>query len=161
MSSYEVVAPPPVRPLIEALAGKRAGYRGVYEKLERDPCSDDLGAYRLSGPLEPIVCGVHLKRGYRLAFTMQPPEKKGGRERVVILYVGKREPHHGETDIWNVLHDLFGVSNPPGSHLKPKCCETDLPEIGDEALDEFLKTARAFTRRTRSRMRARRGKGAR
>lgn len=151
MSGYEVIAPPPVRPFIEALAGKRAGYRDVYDKLERDPCSDDLGAYRLSGPLKPLVCGVHLKRGYRLAFTMQPPEEKGGQERVIILYVGKREPRHGETDIWNVLHDLFGVSNPPDNHLKPKCCEADLPQIGDEELDEFLNAARAFTRKTRSR----------
>jgi hypothetical protein len=149
VSKYEVITPRAVRPFIEALEGKRAGYRDVYEKLERDPCSHDLSAYRLSGPLEPIVCGIQLKRGYRLAFTMQPPEKKGGPERVVILYVGKREPRHGETDIWNVLHDLFAVSNPPDSHLKPKCCESDLPQISDADLDEFLKAARALTRASR------------
>lgn len=156
MSNYEVITRRAVRPFIEALEGKRAGYRDAYERLERDPCSDDLGAYRLSGPLEPIVCGVHLKRGYRLAFTMQPPEKKGGQERVVILYVGKREPRHGETDIWNVLHDLFGASNPPDNHLKPKCCETDLPEISDADLDEFLKAARALTRKARPKRKGRR-----
>ena len=157
MSSYEVITPPPVRQLIEALAGKRAGYRDVHAKLARDPCSDDLGAYRLSGPLEPIVCGVHLKRGYRLAFTMQPPEKKGGRDRVVVLYVGKREPRHGNTDIWNVLHGLFGVSNPPDNHQKPKCCETDRPQIGDDELDAFVKAVRGFTRKTRPRTKGRRG----
>ena len=161
MSNYEVITPREVRPFIDALSGKRAGYGDVYQKLERDPCSDDLGAYRLSGPLEPVVCGVHLKRGYRLAFTMQPPEKKGGQKRVVILYVGKSEPRHGETDIWNVLHDLFGVSNPPDNHLKPKCCETDLPEIGDEELDAFLKAARALARKTRPRRKRRRQKPAR
>ncbi len=49
------------------------------------------GAYRLSGSLEPKVCGVHLRRGYRLAFTMQPPEEEGGLARVVVRYVGKRD----------------------------------------------------------------------
>lgn len=152
-----MIVPRAVRPFIEALEGKRAGYRDVYEKLERDPCSDDLGAYRLSGPLEPTVCGVHLKRGYRLAFTMQPRAKRGDKERVVILYVGKREPRHGDSDIWNVLHDLFSVSNPPDNHLKPKCCETDLPQIGDDELDEFLKAARRLTRQRRARRKGRRG----
>jgi len=66
---YEVVTSCPVRKLISALAGKRAGYQRVYAQLSRDPCAPELGAYRLAGPLEPIVCGVHLDRGYRLAFS--------------------------------------------------------------------------------------------
>lgn len=146
MNAYEVVTPRAVSPLIEALQGKRAGYREVYENLRRDPCADHVGAYRLSGPLEPKVCGVHLRRGYRLAFTMQPPEEEGGPARVVVLYVGKREPRHRKTDVWTVLHDLFGVKNPPDSHVKPRCCETDVPDIDDAELDAFLKELRRLRR---------------
>jgi hypothetical protein len=142
-----------VRPVIEDLQGKGAGYREAYEKLQRDPCSDELGAYRLSGPLEPIVCGVHLKRGYRLAFTMQPPEKEAGPQRVVVLYVGLREPRHRETDVWTILHDLFDVENPPENHLKPPCCQEDAPDIDHAALDEFLKQLRALRRTSRARRR--------
>jgi hypothetical protein len=83
-----------VRKLIDGLAAKRAGYQRVYAQLSRDPCASELRAYRLAGPLELIVCGVHLDRGYRLAFTMQPPEAVGQPTRVVILYVGLREPSH-------------------------------------------------------------------
>jgi hypothetical protein len=80
-----VVTPRPVEALIRELEGKRAGYGDAYRQLEQDPCDPALGAYRLSGPLAPTVCGVHLRRGYRLAFTMQPPEGPGGPGRVVVL----------------------------------------------------------------------------
>jgi hypothetical protein len=79
VTEYDVVTPVPVRKLIDGLAGKRAGYRRVHDQLGRDPCAPELRAYRLSGPLEPIVCGVHLDRGFRLAFTMQPADESGGR----------------------------------------------------------------------------------
>ncbi|MGP8241333.1 MAG: hypothetical protein ACLQQB_06165 [Solirubrobacteraceae bacterium] len=76
---WEVVVRREVRPPIDALAGKRTGYRNAYEQLQQDPClvrSTPQGprpfAYRLSGLLEPKVCGAHLKRNYRLAFSMQP-----------------------------------------------------------------------------------------
>jgi hypothetical protein len=85
VADYEVVTLRPVRKLIDALAGKRAGYKRVHEQLSRDPRAPELRAYRLAGPLEPIVCGVHLDRGYRLAFTMQPPAAAGRPKRVVIL----------------------------------------------------------------------------
>jgi hypothetical protein len=79
MPSYEVVTPRAVRKLIDDLAGKRAGYRVIHEQLARDPCAGELAAYRLSGPFEPIVCGVHLKRAFRLAFTIRSPEPTAGR----------------------------------------------------------------------------------
>ena len=47
MPEFEVVTPRPVRKLVDELAGKRAGYRAVYEQLGRDPCAAQLGAYRL------------------------------------------------------------------------------------------------------------------
>jgi hypothetical protein len=150
MTPYEVVTPRAVQPYIDALQGKRAGYRAAFEQLQRDPCSKELGAYRLSGPLEPRVCGLHLKRGYRLAFTMQPAETKDEPARVVILYVGKREPRHRDSDVWNVVHDLFGVENLPANHVKPPCCgEVDIPDLGDAELDAFLKALRALSRKER------------
>jgi hypothetical protein len=138
VADYDVVTPPPVRKLIDALVGKRAGFQRMYHQLERDPCAPELGAYRLSGPLEPIVCGVRLDRGFRLAFTMQPAEISGERARVVILYVGQREPRHRKRDIWTILHDLFGVDNPPSGHDRPPCCERNMPEIDQDELDAFV-----------------------
>lgn len=109
--AFEVVVAPPVQRLIDQLAGKRAGFARARGLLASDPCSAELGAYRLSGPLAPVVCGVRLDNDYRLAFTTQPPlvPADDDRARVVILYVGKREPLHGAADIWEVLHELFDV----------------------------------------------------
>jgi hypothetical protein len=156
VSDFEVVTPRPVRKLIDGLAGKRAGYQRVYAQLSRDPCAPELRAYRLAGPLEPIVCGVHLDRGYRLAFTMQPPEAVGQPTRMVILYVGPREPSHRQSDIWTILHDLFGVQNPPADHDRPPCCQGSTPEIDKEELEAFLRDLQQMTRgRVSSRRRRR------
>lgn len=77
-------------------------------------------SYRLSGPLEPVVCGLHLRNGWGLAFTMQPPQRPNTRGRVVILFVGKREPRRRASDAWTIPHDLFDVDNPPVGHRKPR-----------------------------------------
>lgn len=116
-------------------------------QLARDPCDPAIGAYRLSGPLAAVVCGVRLNRGHRLAFSMQPSPARGARPRVVILYVGTREPgHRGSQDVWDLLHDLFGVQNPPADHDKPPCCEDQAPTIADEQLDEFVRSLRRVQR---------------
>jgi hypothetical protein len=120
--AFNVLVPPPVQAEID----ERAGYGDARRLLGADPCHPVLAAYRLSGPLEPIVCGVRLKRGYRLSFTTQPPlaPSEDGRVVVVVLYVGKREPgHRTDDDVWDILHELFGVPNPPAGHEKPPCCE--------------------------------------
>jgi hypothetical protein len=146
---YAVMVPPPVQVEIEKLAGRRAGYGEARRLLGQDPCQPALKAYRLSGPLEPVVCGVRLKRGYRLAFTTQPPlvPRDDPRARVVVLYVGRREPgHRGDGDMWDLLHDLFGVENPPAGHHKPPCCEDALPAIEDDQLDAFVATLRRVQR---------------
>lgn len=96
---YEVVTPRAVAPLIAQLQGQRAGYAATYAQLQRDPCATALGGYRLSGPLEPAVCGLHLRNGWRLAFTMQPAEHEDALPSVVVLFVGKREPRHGTSDV--------------------------------------------------------------
>ena len=149
MEAFNVVVPPAVQRGVEGLAGKRAGYANVRRLLGADPCHGDLRAYRLSGPLAPVVCGVRLRKGYRLAFTTQPPlaPADDNRTRVIVLYVGKREAgHRSGEDVWDVLHDLFGVDNPPSGHLKPPCCEKDVPEIGQTDLDAFLRALRRLQR---------------
>jgi hypothetical protein len=146
---FNVLVPPPVQRQVEALAGRKAGYQNARRLLGVDPCHSDLKAYRLSGPLAPIVCGLHIKRGYRLAFTTQPPlaPKEDSRTQVVVLYVGKREPgHRTETDVWDVLHDLFEVENPPAGHDKPSCCQGSLPAADPEVLNTFLKALRRVQR---------------
>jgi hypothetical protein len=149
VEAFNVLVPRPVQRQVEALAGKKAGYQAVRQLLGADPCHPDLNAYRLSGPLAPIVCGLHLKRGYRLAFTTQPPlvPKDDARTQVVVLYVGKREPgHRSQTDVWDILHDLFDVKNPPSGHEKPPCCQNDLPAIEGDFLSAFLKALRRVQR---------------
>lgn len=146
---FNVLVPPPVQRQVEALAGKRAGYQTVRRLLGADPCQADLKAYRISGPLAPIVCGLHLKRGYRLAFTTQSPltPKDDSRTQVIVLYVGKRESgHRTQTDVWDILHDLFDVKNPPSRHDKPPCCQEHLPAIDADSLSAFLKALRRVQR---------------
>lgn len=147
--AFNVLVPPPVQAEINALAGKRAGYGNARRLLGTDPCHPDLKAYRLSGPLAPVVCGAHLKQGYRLAFTTQSPlvPDEDDRTLVVVLYVGKREPgHRTKNDVWDVLHDLFHVENPPSGHDKPPCCDTAMPQIDDNDLDAFLTALRRLQR---------------
>lgn len=137
----------PSRCLLTTSSGSVLAFGEALRLLAEDPCQPGLGAYRLSGPLKPKVCGAHLRRGYRIAFTMQPPVADGDDPRVVILYVGKREPHqHGAADIWEILHDLFGIENPPSRHEKPPCCADGLPELEHQDLDEFLRRLRRFRR---------------
>ncbi len=146
---FNVLVPPPVQRQVEALSGKKAGYQNVRRLLGVDPCHTDLKAYRLSGPLAPVVCGLHLKRGYRLAFTTQPPltPRDDPRTQVVVLYVGKREPgHRTETDVWDILHELFDVKNPPTGHDKPPCCQSGFPAADPEVLNTFLKALRRVQR---------------
>lgn len=137
---------PSVQREIEALAGKGAGYADARRRLGGDPCDPTLGAYRLSGPLAPIVCGLHLRRGYRVAFTMQPADDPDARTQVVILYVGKRQPRQRDGDIWELVHDLFAVENPPADHRKPPCCDGTEPRIDSEELAAFLRALRRMQR---------------
>ena len=131
---------------VESLAGKGAGYTEARRQLGVDPCDPTLGAYRLSGPLEPIVCGLHLRRGFRIAFTMQPSADGVERTAVVILSVGKRQPRQRDGDIWDLLHDLFEVESPPADHRKPPCCAGSHPRITADALVAFLTSLRKVQR---------------
>jgi hypothetical protein len=111
---WDVVVRREVRPLIDGLAGKGVGYAAAYEQLRRDPCASirtaDGGrrpwAHRLSGGLATKVCGTHLKRGYRLAFTLNPSRDARTDGIVEVLYVGPRDTRDRTRDVWTIVHDL-------------------------------------------------------
>jgi hypothetical protein len=150
---WEVIVRREVRPLIDALKGQRVGYGEAERQLEADPCLTWLTpegdvrafAYRLSGPLQPKVCGVKLKRGYRLAFTMRPGDREAHEGIVDILFVGKRDTRHRAHDVWTIVHDLFGVENPAEDHLRPPCCADEHPVIDEAELAQFLTALRRLT----------------
>ena len=151
---WEVLVRREVEPLIDGLRGKRAGYGAAVRQLELDPCvefsTEDGGArpfaYRLSGPLAPKVCGLHLKYGYRLAFTMRPPDRDGIAGIVDILYVGTRDTRNRSRDTWQIVHELFDEENPPEGHLRPPCCGDGLPAMDDTELTEFMSRLRRLLR---------------
>ncbi|HTX45400.1 MAG TPA: hypothetical protein VMD48_03935 [Solirubrobacteraceae bacterium] len=144
---WVLVQPAELDPQIAALAGRRAGLQRRLRLLEHDPCDPELNAYRLSGPLQPIVCGLHLDRGYRLAFTTMSAPTADDRPRVVLLYVGRREAgHRSKADVWDLLHDIFGIDNPPAGHDKSPCCAEGEPTIEHDVLADFLRQLRRFNR---------------
>jgi hypothetical protein len=153
---WKVVARRAVRPLIDDLKGERAGYAAAYEQLARDPCAIYPGgsdgdarpfAYRLSGPLERKVCGVHLRNGYRLAFTMTASDDPQYVGVVEVLYVGTRDTRDRSRDVWDIVHDLFEVQNPRAGHLRPPCCEGQLPDMEESEIQEFMDRLRRFVGR--------------
>ena len=151
---WDVVVRREVEPLVDALKGRRAGYGDAVRQLETDPCAEFERsggdprpfAYRLSGPLQPKVCGVRLRRGYRLAFTMRPPDRDEIDGVVEILFVGRRDTRDRSKDTWQIVHDLFGEENPTTGHLRPPCCRDGLPELDADELDEFIHRLRQFLR---------------
>lgn len=63
-----------------------------------------------------------------------------------VLFVARREPRHRESDAWTILHDLFGVENPPEGHHKQPCCQAGVPDLPDDELDGFLREVHRLTR---------------
>ena len=143
-----------MRPLIDGLKGKEAGYKQAYEQLEQDPCvsyrapSGELRpfAYRISGRFGEKICGTHLKRGYRIAFTLADSDDDAYEGIVEILYVGTRDTRNRSRDVWDIVHDLFGEPNPRQDHDKPPCCENGLPNMSEDEILEFMNRLRKFLR---------------
>jgi hypothetical protein len=142
----EIYVAPAVQRVIDDLRGKRLGLGHTLRKLARDPCSAELDARRLSGPLAPVVCGIRLSQGYRLAFTVQQ-KTRAHDTRIVVLYVGKRDTRRRSRDIWEIVHDLFEVENPPEEHDRPPCCADGTPSITDAEFDDFMVRLRRLLRR--------------
>lgn len=149
---WEVLVRRELGPLLDAIRGKKAGFAEFVKSLEQDPCqefsSPDGGtrplAYRLTGELQPKVCGAHLKGPYRVAFSMRPPDHEDIDGIVDVLYIGERDTRNRARDVWTIVHDLFGVENPPAGHERPSCCEGGRPEISVEELHEFMRRLRKF-----------------
>lgn len=111
---WDIYQPPELDPQLAALAGRRAGLRRCLELLSQDACHPDVGGYRLSGPFAPIVCGAHLDRRYRVAYSTQPALTASDRPRVVVLYVGKKEPgSQRDGDVWTCSTICSTRTTPP------------------------------------------------
>lgn len=126
---WDVLVRRELTPLLDALRGKRAGWAAVEAQLKRDPCQEFARpdgpsrplAYRLTGKLQPMVCGAHLKGTYRVAFSMRSPDRPGIEGIVDVLFLGKRDTRQRAGDVWTVVHDLFGVENPPAGRATDLC----------------------------------------
>src|SRR6202008_4838934 len=86
----------------------------------------------VSGALATKVCGTHLKRGYRLAFTLKSSRAARSDGIVEVLYVGPRDTRDRTRDVWTIVHDLFRETNPTEGHLRPPCCGSSLPTVDEE-----------------------------
>ena len=143
---WDVKVHPEVRPLIDALKGNKSGYSDAYKQLVSNPCAElptkdgksRPFAYRLSGPLQERVCGLHLKRGYRLAFTMHDPETEEHEGIVEVLYAGTRDTRKRAKDAWTIVHHICDEENPPSGHLKPPCCQSGRPDMDEDKLGEVM-----------------------
>jgi hypothetical protein len=69
---------------------------------------------------------------------MQPSDSDDVDGVVIVLYAGPRNHGYRPQDVWTIVHDLFETENPPDDHLRPPCCEGDLPHIDQEELDQFM-----------------------
>ena len=63
-----------------------------------------------------------------------------------VLYVGERDTRDRTRDVWRIVHDLFGVENPPADHVRPPCCESGLPVLDEQELADFMDALRQLLR---------------
>jgi len=89
----------------------------LYTARSVGPCVPK--AYRLSGPLERWVCGLHLPGGWRIAYSADEAAR-----RLIVLFI---DVYDGD-DVWDELHALLGVVNPEENHPQPPCCEAGVLE---------------------------------
>jgi hypothetical protein len=50
--------------------------------------------------------------------------------------------------VWQIVHDLFGVKNPPADHDRPPCCDSGLPVLDEQELADFMNALRKLLRGT-------------
>ena len=48
--------------------------------------------------------------------------------------------------MWQIVHDLFDVENPPADHIRPPCCDSGLPVLDDQELADFMNALRKLLR---------------
>ncbi|MGA2929645.1 MAG: hypothetical protein ABSG43_27375 [Solirubrobacteraceae bacterium] len=77
--------------------------------------------------MDSKVCGAHLSDDYRVAFTMRPPDREGIDGIIDVLYIGRRDTRQRHNDIWDIVHNLFGVENPKSDHLRLRAVWVDTP----------------------------------
>jgi hypothetical protein len=103
----------------------RAAFDAALIALGLDPCAVP-DSYRLTGPLEHAVCGVHLSyRNWRIAYTVNRAEHF-----VLVIFVDNYYASGAApNDPWVHLHQLCDLVNPADDHRKPDCCDASLAPI--------------------------------
>lgn len=132
--------------------GRGAGLREAVAKLEQDPCATD--AYKLVGPLRDRVCGLHMRRDYRLAFsfvTDAEDEQGRGREVVAIVAIGAKTSGPGgrPPGAFELVHEIFGEPFSSGTMKREPCCAQDRPQIAEAELENAMARLRRLSRRRR------------
>lgn len=134
--------------MIDGLAGKRLGLRKTLRQLEVEPCA--LDAYRLQGVLYDKLCGYHLSYGYRLCFSFLDEDPEGGKNTVVVIYVGQKDPEVPDRNppIWQLVHELFDAAYTSGGAEREHCCAEGRPSVSeDEVIEVMDRLQRALRRR--------------
>jgi hypothetical protein len=132
------------------LQGKRAGLREALAKLEHDPCATD--AYKLVGPLRDRVCGLHMRRDYRLAFSFvadAEDEQGKGRKVVAVLAIDAKTsgPHGGQPAAFELVHEIFDEPFTAGTLKREPCCTQQRPQISQVELEDAMALLRRLSRR--------------
>lgn len=135
--------PREVERLAERLRGRQVGLSKALSRLENDPCH--ASHYRLQGVLHPKACGLHLGRGWRLAFSFLD----GGPDTVVVLYIGEKEPGQPRRipPMWQLVHELFGEEYTPGTSDDEPCCQDGLPTVNEDEVIELMERLRSLDHR--------------
>jgi hypothetical protein len=141
-----------LEPLIAGLQGKGAGLREAVAKLEHDPCATD--AYKLVGPLRDRVCGLHMRRDYRLAFSFVTDvvdDEGKGLEIVAVLAIGAKSsgPRGKPPAAFELVHEIFGEPFSSGTLKREPCCAGGRPQIAEAELEDAMALLRRLSRRPR------------
>jgi hypothetical protein len=150
--AYYVKISPSLEPLIAGLQGKGAGLREAVAKLEHDPCATD--AYKLVGPLRDRVCGLHMRRDYRLAFSFvadAEDDEGKGRDVVAVLAIGAKTSGPGARPpaAFELVHEIFGEPFSSGTLKREPCCADGRPQIAEVELEDAMDLLRRLSRRRR------------
>lgn len=137
--SRRVSLTPTARRQADALRGKAAAaYGEIVERLAAEECA--AADYRLTGDTVDRICALHFYARYR-ALVCFPEE-----ELVVVVLIAEHD--RGSKDVYAVLYELLGMSQPTGMRSKPPCCGEDgEPPVDPEMLDRLVTAAKRLRRR--------------
>jgi hypothetical protein len=131
----------------QTLRGKRIGLAKALARLADDPCHPSH--YRIEGVLHPKVCGLHLARGWRLAFSFLDEDPNGHHGTVAVLFIGEKEPARPRrtAPMWQLVHELFGERHAEGGGQHEPCCAEGQPRVSEREVIELMERLRRLSQR--------------